>query len=128
MALIVDLEKIQNLIDAGVRDAKSHLNDPRLACSARYTIDVQPGMVMWRVKETNRGTDPVEIVEAMVEGFASSMSSHIKSTIDEERYIEVARSVSSLIRIKMEQLLLMTREEISAIGGVEVKMEEGGRA
>lgn len=80
----VDIQAVKAAMEEFRISQRKLADDPEQGCVFRAQLAVTPELTLWRAEEVNRGTDPNEVLNAMVMLVASTIAGEIMAVTDDQ--------------------------------------------
>lgn len=99
MPLMIDLAEVEAAMEEfRIRERNKAEQPGMTGIVARAQLAALPALTIWRVKEMNRGTEPNELLNALMMVIAAALAGEIMSTEDDqkEQFAIVNRALQGL--------------------------------
>lgn len=84
MAMIIDLEEARHLLSEQRKVADTHLSDEGTLGAIARSFDLHEALTLWRISESNRKSDPDDILTAIFTVFVNAIAAELQTHSCEE--------------------------------------------
>jgi len=117
MAHIIDPEEAKAILAQQRATSDPYLKDDGVKGVVARSIDIHEVMTLWRISETNRKSDPDDIMTAIFNLFVGAVAAEIETNVIPERMNEAIAKLTVEFQQRVQRALLM----ISKAPSIEAK-------